>query len=82
MVLTEGNAAAFGIGFGVAGHDMFVWRGKMSKRRSIWSTSGIPLPSVANVTIVKRAARILLADVNVMEYRILKMNRREGCYDC
>jgi hypothetical protein len=70
MVLTEGNPAALGIGFGVAGHVMFVWRGGMSIRRSILSPSVVPPLVTAKTKIAKKDVCILLPGVKVMNMQI------------
>jgi hypothetical protein len=57
MVFTEGKAAALGIGFGVAGHVMFVWRGRMSKCSKLVAR-GVPPPVIDRVKIVKTVVRI------------------------
>ena len=57
MVFTEGKAAALGIGFGVAGHVMFVWRGRMSKCSNLVAR-GVPPPVIDKVKTVKKVVRI------------------------
>jgi hypothetical protein len=56
--LTEGKAAALGMGFGVVGHVMFVWRARMSMRFSMLFPRGVPPPVIDKVRIVKRVVRI------------------------
>ena len=63
MVLTEGKAAALGMGFGVVGHVMFVWRGWMSMRFSTLFSRGLPLTVIDRVKIVKKRVRISLSGV-------------------
>jgi len=58
MVLTEGKAAALGMGFGVVGHIMFVCRGRMSMRFSKLFPRVVPPPVIDKVKIVKKVVRI------------------------
>ena len=58
MVLTDGKAAALGMGFGVVGHVMFVWRGRMSRGCSTLFARGVPPPVTDKVKIVKKVVRI------------------------
>ena len=63
MVLTEGKAAALGMGFGVVGHVVFVWRRRMSMRFSTLFPRGVPPPVAAKSKIVKKVVRISVPGV-------------------
>jgi hypothetical protein len=63
MVLTDGKAAALGMGFGVVGHVMFVWRGRMSRKCSTLFSRGLPPTVIDRVKIIKKVVRILVLGV-------------------
>ena len=63
MVFTEAKAAALGMGFGVVGHVMCVWRGRMSRWFSTLFSKGVPPPVIDKVEIVKKLVRISVSSV-------------------